>query len=89
MPSRCVGCGLCQTRCHGINVDEKSLLGHTAIEVFAGPGNEDRIRSGSYIARHVGAHTDLDVVETAPGEDEVNYVHMCGNYFAGNEADPH
>ena len=48
----CVGCGLCETRCHGILVDEKKLLAHTAIEVFAGPGKDDRMRTGSYIELH-------------------------------------
>ena len=28
----CVGCGLCQTRCHGINVKQKHLLKRSAIE---------------------------------------------------------
>ena len=50
LADRCVGCGLCQTRCHGINVAEKRLLLRTAICVVAGPGNEDRLMSGSYIA---------------------------------------
>jgi len=49
-PDRCVGCGLCQTRCHGINVREKGLLGRSAIEVFAGQGKEDRMMTGSYRA---------------------------------------
>ncbi len=48
----CVGCGLCQTRCHGVNVIEKKLLALTAIEVFAGPGKEDRMMKGSYIELH-------------------------------------
>ena len=46
----CVGCGLCQTRCHGINVKEKGLLETTAIRIKAGPGNEDRLTTGSYVA---------------------------------------
>ena len=50
LPDRCVGCGLCQTRCHAINVDQKRLLKRTAILVVAGPGNKDRIISGSYVA---------------------------------------
>ena len=49
IPELCVGCGLCQTRCHGINVVQKGLLKRTAIEVFAGPGKEDRMASGSYL----------------------------------------
>ncbi len=49
LADRCVGCGLCQTRCWGINVVEKRLLADTAIAVFAGAGKEDRIFSGSYL----------------------------------------
>lgn len=47
---KCVGCGLCQTRCHSINVKAKHLLKQSAIVVEAGPGKEDRIASGSYRA---------------------------------------
>ena len=47
---RCVGCGLCQMRCHAINVKAQRLLGCSAIRIAAGAGNEDRIRSGSYLA---------------------------------------
>ncbi len=47
---RCVGCGLCQTRCWAINVVEKHLLADTAILVLAGEGREDRLMGGSYIA---------------------------------------
>jgi Fe-S-cluster-containing dehydrogenase component len=45
---RCVGCGLCQTRCYAINVKEKSLLARSAIVVEAGEGKEDRLLRGSY-----------------------------------------
>ncbi|MBL8818657.1 MAG: 4Fe-4S binding protein [Planctomyces sp.] len=31
IPDKCVGCGLCQTRCFGINVAEKGLLERSAI----------------------------------------------------------
>jgi len=47
---RCIGCGLCQMRCRGINVKSERLLDHSAIRVVAGPGREDRIVSGSYRA---------------------------------------
>ncbi|RPJ50950.1 MAG: 4Fe-4S ferredoxin, partial [Methanobacteriota archaeon] len=47
---RCVGCGLCQMRCRSINVKSKKLLSGSAIRVVAGPGKEDRIVSGSYLA---------------------------------------
>ena len=47
---RCIGCGLCQMRCHAINVKVKRLLKHSAIRVVTGEGKEDRVTSGSYIA---------------------------------------
>ena len=46
---KCVGCGLCQTRCHGINVAAKDLLEKSAIIIEAGNDHEDRLLSGSYI----------------------------------------
>jgi ferredoxin len=48
MADKCVGCGLCQTRCHGINVEDKGLLEKSAIIIYAGKGREDRLISGSY-----------------------------------------
>ncbi len=50
LADKCVGCGLCQTRCHSINVKTKHLLASSAIVVEAGPGKEDRMASGSYLA---------------------------------------
>ena len=43
---RCVGCGLCQTRCHSVNVRQQSLLTRSAIRVETGEENEDRLRRG-------------------------------------------
>ena len=45
---KCVGCGLCETRCFKINVQHKHLLADTAIHIVAGPGKEDRLFKGSY-----------------------------------------
>ena len=50
VPEKCVGCGLCQTRCHKINVVAQKLLDATAIRIEAGPGKEDRLMTGSYLA---------------------------------------
>jgi Fe-S-cluster-containing dehydrogenase component len=50
LADKCVGCGLCQTRCHSINVKTKQLLSSVAIVVEAGPGKEDRMAKGSYLA---------------------------------------
>lgn len=49
VPDKCVGCGLCETRCHNVNVKTKGLLASSAIVVEAGEGKEDRIRTGSYV----------------------------------------
>ena len=49
LADKCVGCGLCQSRCFHINVEQKHLLQESAIVVFAGKGKEDRLMSGSYI----------------------------------------
>jgi Fe-S-cluster-containing hydrogenase component 2 len=46
---KCVGCGLCQTRCYAINVVEKELLQESAIIIEAGAGKEDRMLRGSYV----------------------------------------
>jgi len=50
LQEQCVGCGLCQTRCHAINVKEKHLLADSAVRIEAGDGKEDRLMSGSYAA---------------------------------------
>jgi NAD-dependent dihydropyrimidine dehydrogenase PreA subunit len=50
LAEKCVGCGLCQTRCYGINVADKRLLGESAIVIEAGAGKEDRLFHGSYLA---------------------------------------
>lgn len=49
LEDKCVGCGLCQSRCYARNVKELKLLDQSAIKVAAGPGKEDRIASGSYL----------------------------------------
>ena len=49
LADKCVGCGLCQMRCHSINVKSKKLLEESAIRIQAGPGREDRITDGSYL----------------------------------------
>jgi MauM/NapG family ferredoxin protein len=49
LEAKCVGCGLCQTRCVAINVAQKGLLSKTAIRIEAGEGKEDRLLEGSYL----------------------------------------
>jgi ferredoxin len=50
LAEKCVGCGLCQTRCYGVNVASKGLLSASAIVIEAGAGREDRLMTGSYQA---------------------------------------
>jgi NAD-dependent dihydropyrimidine dehydrogenase PreA subunit len=47
LADKCVGCGICQTRCFGINADAKHLLTKSAIIIHAGDGREDRVMTGS------------------------------------------
>jgi ferredoxin len=50
LAERCVGCGLCQARCYGLNVAKNGVLPRSAIIVEAGEGREDRLVRGSYVA---------------------------------------
>jgi len=50
LAEKCVGCGLCQTRCRAINAVEKGLIAESAIRLQAGSGKEDRLVTGSYRA---------------------------------------
>ncbi len=62
----------------------KTLLTHSACvqnkALYDSSTNDNQGKGGCYYQ---------DGTETAPGEDETNYDHMCGNYFAGNESDQH
>jgi len=51
VPEKCVGCGLCQSRCYAINVAQRHVLSESAVQVVAGPGKEDRLTKGSYLKR--------------------------------------
>jgi Fe-S-cluster-containing hydrogenase component 2 len=50
LAEKCNGCGLCQTACYLRNVKQDRLLAESAIVVIAGPGKEDRMTRGSYLA---------------------------------------
>jgi NAD-dependent dihydropyrimidine dehydrogenase PreA subunit len=50
LADKCVGCGLCQTRCYAVNVKTEHVLRESAIIVEAGDGREDRLPHGSYRA---------------------------------------
>ena len=72
LADKCVGCGLCQTRCYGINVKEKRLLKESAIVIEAGPGKEDRLMSGSYTElreREALARRNNEPLESDPGPE--------------------
>lgn len=64
---KCVGCGLCQMRCRAINVKVKKLLRESAILVVAGPGHEDRLMTGSYLALRQGERSRAR--RQAPADD--------------------
>lgn len=64
---KCVGCGLCQTRCHVINVKEKKLISEVAIRVDAGPGREDRMAHGSYLALREQERKAREAAQPAAG----------------------
>ena len=72
LDDKCVGCGLCQTRCYAINVKAEGLLSRSAIIIEAGEGKEDRLHEGSYIAlreqakRRTTNAMEIDVVSTVP-----------------------
>lgn len=69
LPEKCVGCGLCQTRCFGINVVEKELLDRSAIVVETGTGKEDRLLKGSYVAlRQADARSRSERQQNAEGD---------------------
>jgi NAD-dependent dihydropyrimidine dehydrogenase PreA subunit len=61
---KCVGCGICQTRCYGINADQKHLLKKSAIIIEAGEGREDRLMTGSYIKLREAEATQRTAIET-------------------------
>ena len=68
---KCVGCGLCQTRCYNINVKSKSLLDASAIIIEAGDEYEDRMMTGSYreLREHERAEQELESTE-APSDPD-------------------
>ncbi|MCF7973507.1 MAG: 4Fe-4S binding protein [Phycisphaerae bacterium] len=66
----CVGCGLCQMRCRGINVKEKHLLKASAIGLVAGQDHEDRLFTGSYVTLQQGRQKAGQ--RPSPQQDENN-----------------
>jgi NAD-dependent dihydropyrimidine dehydrogenase PreA subunit len=63
LKDKCVGCGLCQARCQSVNAGSGGPLRTAAITVQAGPGREDRIARGSYLALR---KAEADAARQAP-----------------------
>jgi ferredoxin len=73
---RCVGCGLCQTRCYRINVKSKLLLTSSAVVVEAGPGKEDRLRDGSYRERRQAEQREREAAERKLRKDSSKHGYL-------------
>lgn len=86
MADRCVGCGLCQTRCFGINVKEKHLLGESAIVIRAGDGNEDRIMHGSYVELRAGRTTQEEAATGLTSDDNYFVPSLPGSVNANESS---
>ncbi len=66
LADKCVGCGLCQTRCYGINVAVKGILSTSAIVIRAGNEREDRLMSGSYVALREAEKAERSAQQVEP-----------------------
>ena len=73
---RCVGCGLCQTRCYQINVKSKRLLTASAVVVEAGVGKEDRLRSGSYLEQRRAEKRMQEAAQRKLREEDVGHGYL-------------
>jgi ferredoxin len=69
LADKCVGCGLCQTRCYAVNVKAKGLLAESAIRVEAGGDKEDRLIRGSYRELRAQEHRKETDQRGMPGQD--------------------
>ncbi|MCA9058646.1 MAG: 4Fe-4S binding protein, partial [Planctomycetaceae bacterium] len=67
VPDKCVGCGLCQTRCHAINVVRNGSLSESAIVIHAGGDREDRLMDGSYVALREQERASRNAPEASEG----------------------
>ena len=74
LADKCVGCGLCETRCFRINARHKRLLADTAIRIVAGPGNEDRLFQGSYRTARETGHPDKPAAGAPAGATNDAYL---------------
>lgn len=69
----CVGCGLCQARCHHINVEQKGLLQSAAIRMKTGDGKEDRLMRGSCVHPRNQRRLQCEAERRASQPDEGSY----------------
>lgn len=74
LADKCVGCGLCQTRCYGINVLDKHLLPESAIIIRAGEGKEDRLHEGSYLQLRKAEEEARAAAQKAKAGGEESYL---------------
>jgi ferredoxin len=72
LADKCVGCGLCQTRCYAINVKTIHLLNESAVLIQAGPGKEDRMMSGSYLALRESEERQREAERAQQAEPEAD-----------------
>ncbi len=92
----CVYSFTCRFHCDGCELVDNHATNGGAIGTLGGKiqlthsscvGNEARYDGSTNDNRGYGGCHYQDGTETAPGEDEVNYVHLCGNYLADNHSD--
>lgn len=67
LAEKCVGCGQCQEVCYHMNHLELGLLAASAIAVEAGPGKDDRLFRGSYIALREAERRRSEPAQPASG----------------------
>ena len=73
----CVGCGMCQSRCHAVNAIQKGLLDRPAIVVEAGEGKEDRLLAGSYMELRMAdehARAEQEGMRTTSRQNQADYL---------------
>lgn len=92
----CVYSFTCRFHCDGCELVDNRATNGGAIGTLGGKvqltnstcvGNSARYDGSTNDNRGFGGCYYQDGTETAPGEDETNYVYMCGNYMADNHSD--
>jgi hypothetical protein len=92
----CVYSFTCTFHCDGCDFIDNHATNGGAIGTLGGKiqlthttcmGNEARYDASTNDNRGFGGCHYQDGTETAPGEDALNYVSVCGSYFADNHSD--